>query len=71
MQSNIILPEEYFLFDILEAYSKHSRISKMELLAKIVNSWKSLANFAKSFILDIRLGSEFASGFGYWANIRF
>ena len=33
----------------------------MELFAKIVNGFKSLTILAKSFILDIRLGPEYAS----------
>ena len=41
-----------------EAYSEPSGTSKMEFFAKIVNGWKPLTIFAKSSILDIRLGSE-------------
>ena len=38
-----------------EAYSEPSRISKMELFAKIFNERKMLTIFAKSFFLDARL----------------
>ena len=34
--------------------------SKMELFAKIANDWESLAIFAKSSILDLWQGSEYA-----------
>ena len=40
-----------------EAYSKTSQTSKIELFKKIVNGWKPLTIFAKSFILDVLLGS--------------
>ena len=33
----------------------------MEIFAKIVNNWKPFIIFAKSSILDARLGSEYAS----------
>ena len=36
-------------------------ISKTELFGKIVKDWKPLAIFAKRFILDVCLGSEYAS----------
>ena len=51
-----------------DAYSEPSRISKMELLAKRVNGWNLLTTvkgwnpltvFAKSPILNVRLGSEY------------
>ena len=44
-----------------QAYLEHSRISKMELLAKIVNGFQPLTIFLKSSILDIQLSSEHAS----------
>ena len=44
-----------------EAYSEPSRTSKMELFAKIVNSRTPLIIFTKSSILDVWLGSEYAS----------
>ena len=34
----------------------------MELFWKIANGFKQLTIFAKSFILDVPLGSEYASG---------
>ena len=44
------------------AFSKQtSQTTKMDLLAKIVNGWKPLTIFAKPFILDVWLGSEYAS----------
>ena len=42
-----------------EAYSERSQTSKMELFWKIVNGWKPLTVFAKSFILDVPLGLEY------------
>ena len=36
----------------------------MELFAKIINSYVSWTIFAKSFVLDIRIGSEYAFGQG-------
>ena len=44
-----------------EAYSEHCQTSKMELFAKIVNSWKPLSIFAKSSILDVWQDSEYSS----------
>ena len=44
-----------------EAYSKPCRISKTELFAKIVNGFQQLIIFAKCFILDIQIGSEYTS----------
>ena len=44
-----------------EAYSKTSRKSKMELFTKISNGFKLLTIFAKSSILDVRLGSKYVS----------
>ena len=38
ISSNVILPKEYFSFDISEEYSEPSRTSKVDPLAKIVNS---------------------------------
>ena len=49
-------------------YSKPSQTSKMERFAKIVNVIHLLAIFAKSSILDVWLGSEWASG--SWAKSR-
>ena len=46
---------------ISEAYSEPSWTSKMDLFAKIVNGWTPLTIFAKRSILDVRLGSEYAS----------
>ena len=41
----------------IEAYPEPSKTSKMELFVKIVNDFYPLTIFAKSFILDIWLGS--------------
>ena len=49
----------------IEAYPKPSQTSKMDLFAKIVNGFHLLTNFVKSFILNVWLGSEFASRGGY------
>ena len=35
----------------------------MKLFAKIANDWEPLTIFVKSSILDVRLGSEYASEF--------
>ena len=45
-----------------EAYSEPCRTSKMGLFVKIVNSFQPFTISAKSFILDVRLGSENDSG---------
>ena len=44
-----------------EVYSRPSRTSTMELFAQIVKDFQLLTIFIKSSILDIRLGSEYAS----------
>ena len=36
-----------------ELYWGRGQTSKMEVFAKIVNSWKSLIIFAKTYILDV------------------
>ena len=45
---------------IAAAHSESSQISKTELVAKIVNSWKVLTNFSKSSTLNAWMGSEYA-----------
>ena len=42
-------------------YSEPSSTSKMMLFAKIVNDFQTLTIFAKSSILFLQLGSEYAS----------
>ena len=42
-----------------EAQSEPSQKSKMELFAKVAKGFNPLTIFAKSFILDVRMGSEF------------
>ena len=42
-------------------YLEPSQTSKMDLFAKIVNVFQPLTIFAESFILDVRLGSAYAS----------
>ena len=44
-----------------EAWSKPFKISKKEIFAKIVSSWKLLNVFTKTSILDVWQGSEHAS----------
>ena len=46
---------------IPEAYSEGSETSKVEIFEKIVNSKLPEIIFSKSPILDVRLGSEYAS----------
>ena len=45
----------------VEVNSEPSQTSNMDLFAKIINGWKTLTIFAKRSILDIWLGSEYAS----------
>ena len=47
-------------------YSEPCQTPKIELFVKIVSGWKLLTIFAKSFILDIWQGSEYASGPNEW-----
>ena len=42
-------------------YSKPNQTSQIKRFTKIVNSFQPLTIFAKSFILDIQLGSDFTS----------
>ena len=46
---------------VLEAYTEPSQISKMESFAETVDAFQALTIFEKSSILDISLGSEYAS----------
>ena len=67
---NFFRPETFFPKSILnipgkedvEAYLKPSRISNMELFAKIVKGYLMLTIFAKLSILHGWLGSEYAYG---------
>ena len=43
----------------------------MELFVKLVNGRKLLTILAQSSILDVRLGSEYASGFSLWKSNAF
>ena len=45
----------------LETYSEPSQTSEMEIFAITVNHFKPLTIFGKSSILDVWLGSEYAS----------
>ena len=55
-----------------ETYSKPSRTYKIELIAKIVNSWKPLTFIAKISILDLRLGFEYTSAIRIiWNKTKF
>ena len=53
------------------AYSERSRTSKMELFSKKVNGYKPLTVLPKSSILDVVLGSEYASVLPFWKSIIF
>ena len=50
-----------FLFFNTEDYSEPSRTSEIKHVAKIVNGFQPLTIFAECSILDVRLGSEYAS----------
>ena len=52
-----ILKPVLVIHKTIEAY----QTSKMELFVKIVDGWRPLAIFAKSTIVDIWQGSEYAS----------
>ena len=54
------LPFGLFVFMVYstEVFSEFRQTSKIKLFAKIVNDWKSLTIFTKSFILDVWQGSE-------------
>ena len=62
----------FYLVSILfiELYSEPSQISKMEIFAKIVNSFQPLTISAKIFILDISQVSTHSSvtAMNYHAN---
>ena len=47
--------------NISEVYLEPCQTSKMELFAKVVNSFYPQTSFSKSSILDIYLGTEWAS----------
>ena len=42
--------------------TEQTRATKMQLFAKIVNGFQMQSIFSKSYILDVRLGSGYASG---------
>ena len=44
-----------------EVNTEPTRATKMQLFAKIVNGFQMQSIFAKSYILDVRLGSGYAS----------
>ena len=52
-----------FCLKVPEGSSEPSQTSNTEVSAKNVNGCRSLTNFAKSSMLDVRLGSKYASGF--------
>ena len=52
-----------FCLKVLEGYSEHSQTSNTEVSAKNVNGCRSFTIFAKSSMLDVRLGSKYGSGF--------
>ena len=63
----LIILKLIILQNFTQAYSEPSRTSKMEDLAKTAKSRKKTKSsiFAKSSVLDFRLGSEYASAFFY------
>ena len=56
-----LLHTNYEFLDMIGAYSEPCQTSKTEFFAEIVNVWKVLINFAKSFIVDVWYGSEYTS----------
>ena len=48
--------------DTIEAHLEFSQASKMKPFAKLFNGFKPLTTFAKTSVLDVWLGSEYASG---------
>ena len=48
--------------ETIEVHLEFSQASKMKPFAKLVNGFKPLTTFAKTSILDLWLGSEYASG---------
>ena len=66
-------PEKCIFSNMIDLVFQHSKntpckrafrnieTSKMKLYVKIGNEWKPLIIFAKSFILDVRLGFVYAS----------
>ena len=48
---------------ISEAYSEASQASKMELFANIIDGFQQSAIFNKGSNFDVRLGSEYVSGY--------
>ena len=48
-----------------EAYLEPLQTSKIELFAKIANSFKPLTVFAKNFMLDVCSGSKYAFGYNH------
>ena len=69
-QVNNILRQKYFPFDISEASSDSRHTSEMEAFVKTDNCWKPLSIFPKSSILNIWLGSEYRSAFGYQIDLK-
>ena len=60
---------ECFKFNFAEAYSETGWTPKMELFAKIVNCFKPLTIFAKSSILDVRVGCVYASNLDWLGDL--
>ena len=52
----------FWRFTVREVYSEPSQISMMDYFAEIVEGFQSSTIFGKNSILDVRLGSEYASG---------
>ena len=57
-----VFPNYLFVsYDYAETYSQPSQTSRMELFSKTVNVIHQSTNFAKFSILDVWMGSKYAS----------
>ena len=52
-------------YSLAEMYSNLSRTSTMSLFAEMINEWKPLTIFAKSYIVDVQVDSAYASDVKY------
>ena len=57
--AQILLEPWYWSSINAQLHSEPSQTSKMELFVKMLNDWKPLTIFVKSFILDVWLGCEY------------
>ena len=64
---SLVFGGSYFLLieinfgHVPDEHLEPSRTSMMELFAKTVNCWKLLSIIVKIFIIDVQLGSKYAS----------